>query len=202
MAVKVLDKQQLTSATVMQKPFVAVDPPWAQSLFSSTRWAWLWLITRVYLGYIWFTGGLDKIDNPAWMTGSALKGFWERAIQVPTAPAKPAIAYDWYRAFIQSLLDGQAYVWFSKLVAYGELIVGVALVLGIFTGFAAFFGGFMNWNYMMAGAASINPIMFPLSIFLILAWKVAGYWGFDRWLLPLLGAPWQPGRLFTKNENE
>jgi hypothetical protein len=24
----------------------------------------------------------------------------------------------------------------------------------------------------------------------ILAWRVAGYYGVDRWLLPLLGTPW------------
>jgi thiosulfate dehydrogenase [quinone] large subunit len=29
-------------------------------------------------------------------------------------------------------------------------------------------------------------------VFLILAWKTAGYWGLDRFLLPLLGTPWRP----------
>ena len=27
----------------------------------------------------------------------------------------------------------------------------------------------------------------------MLAWKVAGYYGVDRWLLPMLGTPWHPG---------
>ena len=57
-----------------------------------------------------------------------------------------------------------------------ELLIGIALVLGLFTGIAAFFGAFMNWKFMMAGAASSNPVLFTLAIGLMLAWKVAGYY--------------------------
>jgi thiosulfate dehydrogenase (quinone) large subunit len=32
--------------------------------------------------------------------------------------------------------------------------------------------------------------MFALAIGLILAWRVAGYYGVDRYLLPRLGVPW------------
>jgi thiosulfate dehydrogenase [quinone] large subunit len=32
--------------------------------------------------------------------------------------------------------------------------------------------------------------MFTLAVGLILGWKVAGYYGLDRWLLPALGVPW------------
>jgi len=173
------------------------DPPFIQALFGNTRWSWLWLIVRVWLGYNWIDSGLGKLSNPAWtQTGDALKGFWERAVLIPEAPARPAIAFDWYRSFLQSLLDAQAYTWFSKLVVAGELLIGIALILGMFTGIAAFFGGFMNWNFMMAGSASTNPVLFTVAILLVLAWKTAGWLGLDRWLLPLLGTPWRPGRLF------
>lgn len=178
------------------------DPPFANQLFNSTRWAWLWLIARVYLGYSWLTSGTGKVGNPAWTeTGEALKGFWERAVLIPEAPARPVIAFDWYRAFIQSLLDSGSYTWFAKLVVAGEILVGVALILGAFVGIAAFFGGFMNWNFMMAGTASTNPLLFTIAILLILAWKTAGWWGLDRWLLPLMGTPWRPGRLFAKTSD-
>lgn len=46
-----------------------------------------------------------------------------------------------------------------------------------------------------AGSTSTNPVLFTLGILLIMAWQVAGYWGLDRFLLPLLGAPWKPGLL-------
>lgn len=169
------------------------DPAFVVSLLNSTKWSWLWLIVRFYVGYSWLTSGWGKLSNPAWVqTGEALKGFWQRAVTVPDAPARPAIAFDWYRGFIQFLLDSEAYTWFAKLVVYGEVLIGIGLIVGVFVGITAFFGGFMNWNFMMAGTASTNPVLFTLSILLILAWKNAGWWGLDRWLLPRLGTPWRP----------
>ena len=180
----------------LQKNITFIDPPAVRHLFSSTRWAWLWLVVRLYVGYTWLTSGLGKFSNPAWMqTGEALKAFWTRAVAIPEAPARPAIAFDWYRTFIQSMLDNGSYAWFAKLVVVGEILLGLAFILGVFTGIAAFFGAFMNWNFMMAGTASINPVLIVLAGLLLLAWKTAGWWGLDRWILPILGTPWQPGRL-------
>jgi thiosulfate dehydrogenase [quinone] large subunit len=93
-------------------------------------------------------------------------------------------------------------VW-SHVVAFGETLVGMGLVLGAFAGIAAFFGILMNLTYLMAGSVSTNPILLTLSVFLVLAWKTAGWWGLDRWLLPALGTPWRPGRIFqSKNRSE
>ena len=184
--------------TKLSKDFVMTDPGFAQKLFSSPRWAWVWLIARLYLGYEWITSGLGKFSNPAWVSGEALKGFWTRAVAIPDAPARPAIAFDFYRNFLQGLLDSGSYTWFAKLVMWGEVLIGVALVVGIFTGIAAFFGGFLNWNFMMAGTASTNPVLFTIAILLILAWKTAGWWGLDRFVLPILGTPWRPGKVFGR----
>jgi len=173
------------------------DPPLARFLFADTRSALLWLALRVFLGYQWVTAGWHKVEDPAWMvTGDALKAFLVRAAAIPAAPAKPPITFDWYRSFLQYLIDAQAYTWFAKVVAVGEVLIGVALILGLFTGIAAFFGGFMNWNFMMAGTASTNPLLFAIAVALILAWKVAGYYGLDRYVLPALGTPWQLGTAF------
>lgn len=168
------------------------DPPFAAQLFGNPRWSWVWLIVRLYVGYEWLSSGIGKLSNPKWQDGTIIAGFWKNAIVVPAAPGRPLVAFDWYRSFLTSLLNGGAQVWFSKLVNYGELIIGIALILGVFTGIAAFFGAFMNWNFMMAGTASTNPVLIILSILLILAWKTAGWWGLDRWVLPKLGTPWRP----------
>jgi thiosulfate dehydrogenase (quinone) large subunit len=187
------------AATDMDRVVEVTDPPAVDALFGSTRWAWLWLIARLYVGYTWLTSGIGKVTNPAWMeSGEALQGFWSRAVAIPEAPARPLIAFNWYRAFIQSLLEGGHYSWFGPLIAISEVLIGVALILGAFVGIAAFFGAFMNWNFMMAGTASINPVLFTLSILLIMAWKNAGWIGLDRFLLPLLGTPWRPGRVFAR----
>lgn len=176
---------------VTKKGKVIDEPGWVNTLLSDPRAGWLWLVLRVWLGWQWLTAAEHKIFEPDWtVTGVALKGFWERAVLIPET-GRPAIAYDWYRVFLQSLLDAEAYTWFAPLVAYGELLVGIALILGAFTGIAAFFGAFMNWNFIMAGTASTNPLLLVIAIGLILAWKVAGYIGLDYFLLPWLGTPWQ-----------
>ena len=106
------------------------------------------------------------------------------------------IAVDWYRDFLTFMLNAEAYTWFSKLVVFGELAIGIALILGAFTGIAAFSGGFLNANFIMAGSASTNGLLFIIATWLVLAWKTAGWIGLDRWLLPSIGTPWRPGRLF------
>ena len=176
---------------VVSRTGVVQDPPFVQKLLTDPRFGWLWLPIRVWLGWQWVTASLHKISSPAWVgTGAALKGFWMSAVTVAD-PAHPTIAYDWYRGFLQMLLNAQAYTWFAKVVSYGELLIGIALILGAFTGVAAFFGGFMNWNFMMAGSASTNPMLFVLAVGLILAWKVSGHIGADFFLLKWVGTPWR-----------
>ena len=166
------------------------DPPLARLLFSDTRLAGVWAVIRILLGLSWLDAGLHKISDPGWMqTGESLLGYWTRAVAIPEQ-GRPAITYDWYRGFIQGLIDSGAYTWFAKLIAVGEVLVGVALIAGAFVGIAAFFGALMNWNFIMAGSASTNGLLGIAAILLILAWKVAGYYGADRYLLPRLGTPW------------
>lgn len=189
----------MAANVVTNKGIVVDEPNWVKSLLNHPQAGWLWLVLRVWLGWQWISAAEHKIFDPAWTeTGFALKGFWEKAVLIP-AEGRPLINYDWYRAFIQGLLDAEAYTWFAPLVAYGELLVGIALILGAFTGIAAFFGALMNWNFMMAGSASSNPMLFIIAVGLILAWKVAGYIGLDYFLLSYIGTPWQGA--FAKAEH-
>jgi hypothetical protein len=61
---------------------------------------------------------------------------------------------------------------------------------------AAFFGVFMNASFLFAGTAGANPLMALVAILLVLAWRVAGWWGLDRRILPAIGVPGAPGSLF------
>ena len=171
------------------------EPPIARFLFADTRLAWFWLIVRVYTGWQWLAAGWGKIQNPAWFgadAGSALTGFVNGALQKSTGD-HPDVT-DWYAALLQAVVLPHANL-FANLVTVGELLVGLGLIFGALTGVAAFFGTFMNANYLFAGTLSTNPLLFILGTWLVLAWRVAGWWGLDRWLLPLLGTPWAPGRL-------
>ena len=173
-------------------------PSFINFIFADKRMSIVWLLARLWLGWQWIDAGMHKVTNPAWMqTGDALKGFWTGAIQIP-AEGRPPISYDWYRTFIQFMLDSNSYVWFAKLIPVGEIVIGVALILGIFVGLTAFFAGFMNWNFIMAGSASVNGIFFGLAVLLVLAWKVAGYLGADYYLLPRIADLWTPAPATNK----
>src|SRR5213080_3892782 len=169
------------------------EPPIARFLFADTRMAWVWLIVRLYVGYQWFTVGSDfgqHVGN-SWIftnhLGAGLIGFAHGGIAQAAGPY-PAVQ-GWYAWFLQNNVIPWAGFW-SYLVTFGELAVGIGLIIGMLTGIAAFFGVFMNMNFLLAGAVSINPIIGGLAILLVLDWRIAGYYGVDRWLLPLLGTPW------------
>ncbi len=177
------------------------DPPFTQALFGSVNWAWLWLIVRLYVGWTWLNAGWGKLTSPTWVgnrAGTALAVFVKNALT--KASGEHPDVQGWYATFLRSVVLPHVGAW-SYLVAFGETLVGVGLILGAFAGVAAFFAILMNLSYLMAGAVSTNPILLMLAIFLVLAWKTVGWWGLDRWLLPALGTPWRPGRIFQSKEH-
>jgi len=170
-------------------------PAFTRFLFSNSRAGMFWLPIRLFLGFSWLEAGWHKFTGEGWMDGGgAILGYWNNAVAIPEA-GRPAITYEWYRGFLQLLIDNGAETWFGPLITFGEMAVGLGLIFGVLTGFAAFFGALMNMSFLLAGSASTNPVLFTLAVGLILAWKVAGYYGVDRWLLPMLGTPWHPAVL-------
>ncbi len=137
------------------------DPRLARTLFADTRWAWVWLAPRIYLGVVWLRAGWRHLD------GSTM-----------TADRDGAL----------------------RLGATVETLVGIALILGLCTGVAAIAGGVLSLDMTRADPSVMTnvmtPSLFAVTVAVILAWKSAGWIGFDRWLLPALGMPWDGGRLF------
>lgn len=189
------------------------DPTFWAALAGNVWLSVLWLPLRFVLGIHWLQAGYHKIFDPGWGgtglnaagvemgRGDAMKGFLAGAAGVDPATGEKLLDADgvemtgrtvfgWYENFLIWIVKGDHTSWFGPLVAWGETLVGLGLLFGALLGIAAFFGTVMNMSFMLAGTVSSNPWMFGLTIFIILGWKVAGYLGFDRWLLPALGTPW------------
>lgn len=188
----------MSAGTINPRESQVPEPNVARLLFADTRLAPVWLVVRVYLGYLWLVAGWEKLVDPSgvWVgskAGAAVAGFAQGAMQ-QTGGEHPQVT-GWYAGFLQNVVVPNAAL-FSYLVTFGEILVGLALILGLFTGIAAFFGGFMNASYIFAGVAGANPLMAIVGILIVLAWRVAGWWGLDRWILPAIGVPEAPGKLF------
>jgi thiosulfate dehydrogenase [quinone] large subunit len=190
------------SLATRTKRTLVSDPPIAKFLFNNTKSAPLWLALRIWIGLDWFYAGFEKMVGTGWIDGGkSLLGFWKGAAAIP-ATGKAPITYTWYRDFLNGLIDTQSHTWFAWLIVFGEMAVGLGLIFGCFTALAAFFGTLLNFSFMMAGSSSSNPMMFALTIFLILAWKNAGWWGLDRYVLPAIGTPWKAGNIFNRSPKD
>jgi thiosulfate dehydrogenase [quinone] large subunit len=149
----------------------------------------LWLVLRLWLGYVWLQAGWGKVfgDKAAgWVgnkAGAAVTGFLKRAREGATGenPQVPA----WYAGFVREVALPNAQL-FSYMVAYGEVLVGIALIVGLFTNFAALMGIVMNLSYLFAGSISKNPQMLLAEVALVFAGLAASYYGIDRFLAPYL----------------
>jgi len=192
------------------------EPRFARWLFSNTGAAWIWLIVRVWLGYQWLHAGFQKITgtdggtwawhfaftNDSWLkNGKGLQGFIQYAA-LPAAGQGPhsAVNYGWYASFLSWMGHTGPANFFAPIISLGETFIGLALILGLFTGIAAFFGGMLTLSFGLAGSAGVNPVFFLFEVLLILAWRVAGYYGLDYYVLPALGTPWQKGKAFEPVE--
>ena len=195
------------------------EAPIARFLFADKRMAWSWLLVRLSVGLGWLAAGVSKLtgfafglrpNGPSWWfmanNGAALKTFANMAIAhggaqpVPGFPDWFVGAPGWYASFLQSIVLPHAAV-FSYVVPFGEILVGLGLIFGCFAGIAAFFGLLLNINFMLSGVMDPNLVTGVETLFLILAWRIAGYYGIDHWLLPLVGTPWT-GSLIRRKKPE
>jgi thiosulfate dehydrogenase [quinone] large subunit len=147
---------------------------------------WLLTVLRVWVGIEWIRASMEKIGSPVWTGGKAgvaVTGFLNNAVKLNQGD-HPAVQ-GWYASFLRTFALPHATL-FSYVVSFGELLVGIGLVLGCLTTAAAFFGATMNMAYLLAGTTSTNPNMLVWQVFLMVAGFNAATIGVDRWLIPYL----------------
>lgn len=151
-----------------------------------------WLFVRLVLGIEWVRGGLEKVGQAGWTEpplGRSVSGFLRGAIAKSTEGPHPEVPH-WYHNLAEKVLLPNAEL-FGVLVSYGEVVVGIALVLGFLTRIAALGGVTMNLAFLWAGTTSTNPPMLLLGVALVLFGAEAGRFGLDHWVIPRVEA-WLP----------
>ncbi|HEY0733496.1 MAG TPA: DoxX family membrane protein [Herpetosiphonaceae bacterium] len=156
-----------------------------------------WLVVRLYLGYEWFMGGFEKVVGPGserWIgdqAGASVAGFLNGAIAKsalaegfdPIKTPHPAVQ-EWYAILARDVFLPNAAL-FSYLIAFGELLVGIALIVGLFTRFSAFMGVVMALALFLAGAVSTLPQLLTIGLVITLVGTNAGYYGLDSVARPI-----------------
>ena len=164
---------------------------WAADWFYRSKTASvLWLAARLWLGYGWLNAGYQKLWGSEkavfWNGGGAgVKGFATAGVTGSAAGKGSGASYGWWAAFLHNFVIPNA-SWIAKVVTLSELLIGAALILGLFTGAAAFAGLTLNLIYLFTGSAGVNPAYAIVAVLLVLAWRNAGYLGLDRIALPMV----------------
>ncbi|WP_077211284.1 DoxX family protein [Bacillus dakarensis] len=146
-------------------------------------------IIRLYLGYSWLTAGFHKVVD-----GFDASGFLQGSI-AKAGGDHPAVQA-WWASFLEGVALPNAGL-FSFLVAWGEVLVGLGLILGCFTTVAAFFGIVMNFAFLFSGTVSTNAQMVLLTIFILVAGYNAGKIGLDRFIVPFVQEKFGKGEQHT-----
>ncbi|KKK09147.1 DoxX family protein [Bacillus altitudinis MN12] len=137
------------------------------------------LAARLYIGWTWLTSGIGKLTG-----GFDASGYLQFAIAEPVVK-DGHLVYPFYVWFLENVALPNAGL-FSAMVMWGEILVGLGLIVGLFTTTAAFFGSVMNVSFLLAGTVSVNPLLLLIAVFIMAAKGNAGKLGLDYVAGPVL----------------
>ena len=104
---------------------------------------WPIVLLRAYTGVFFAYHGIGKLRHDDFASG--LVGFVTNSLEA---------SFSFYRPFLESVILPSKEI-FAALVAWGELAIGLALILGLATRYAAFIGAFMVLNFWFAKGLGI-----------------------------------------------
>lgn len=164
----------------MQNPVALLSDPSKRATSPALKWlaeskvmAVGWLAMRVWLGIMWMQAGWAKLfgaENGFFLhhSGAGVAGF----------AAHGTAAYSWWGSFLHNFVVPNA-SWIALLVAFGEFLIGAALVLGLFTRVAALASLALLFTYVMTGTASVCAFYALFAIVIIATWKASSWIGVD-----------------------
>lgn len=132
-----------------------------------------WLAVRVWVGIMWMEAGWSKVfgaENAAFLhnNGAGVAGF----------AGHGAPAYSWWGSIMHSFVVPNA-SWIAVLVAFGELAIGIGLVVGFLTRTAAIASLVLLFTYVMSGTASVTAFYAMCAIIVLATWRTSTWISVD-----------------------
>lgn len=149
-----------------------------RNFLKGPKMAVIWTVLRIWLGIQWIEAGWHKVAD-----GFDAGGFLQGALAKASGD-HPAVQ-GWYATFLESFAVPNVEL-FNVLIPWGEVLVGLGLILGAATIPALIAGAFMNLNFLLAGTVSTNPILFTVAVILLFTGAASYYYGVDRFAIPYL----------------
>jgi thiosulfate dehydrogenase [quinone] large subunit len=120
---------------------------------------------RLFIGVGWLRAGVEKLVAPEWYGGDGVREFIRAHIENGQAPF-PA-----YEFVMREVLFPLA-IPIAVVVLFTQLLIGLMILLGLYTGPALIWGMFLNLNFILCGA--VNPSVFYIVIQVVLLRGQAG----------------------------
>jgi len=132
-----------------------------------------WLAVRVWIGCMWFQAGWAKVfgaENPYFLhnNGAGVAGF----------AGHGAAAYSWWASIMHSFVVPNA-SWIAVMVAFGELAIGLGLVVGFLTRTAAVCSLLLLFTYIMSGTASVTAFYALCALIVLATWRTSTWISVD-----------------------
>ncbi len=115
---------------------------------------------RLFLGLGWLRTFAEKATEPGWRDGSELAAFLSSQVE------RGEIVFPLYRELVVELFLPNATL-LGWLVMVGELLVGVAILLGLLTSLALLVATFMNLNFILAGEPTPSAFYVVIQVALL-----------------------------------
>jgi uncharacterized membrane protein YphA (DoxX/SURF4 family) len=136
----------------------------------------LWLAVRIYLGWLWFQFGLDKL-NAGWLSsdpvGGMLKLVADGTLDVP---------FEFYRGVAGWLVESGATVLLSHGMPFLEMAVALSFISGVLVVPATVGAILLNVNFLLSGIGQLplDGRFIALQLLMLLAFRVVSLLGVEK----------------------
>ncbi|MEO8287519.1 MAG: TQO small subunit DoxD [Chloroflexota bacterium] len=148
---------------------------------SSAIPGWVMLPLRLFLGVSFLAAGFDKLTDPTFLDPSA-RGYIGQQI-AGMAPGTPL------EGFLLNFALPNATM-FGVLTMGGEILIGLAVLLGLFTRFSAAMGLLLNLTFFLSATWEVRPFYFGADLPYVFLWLTLMLAGPGPFALDILVKRW------------